>query len=226
MVGGGARGRSASRRRWSAHAGGRSPARCGLTWSRLRGARGSSARWRSLATFDPAAVLVGRSRSSPAALCSPSSCPERPSWWRWVGPARRRPGAALDDLVVAGRRHHLAGRRTRPRRRWPCGPAGRRPPVCRGVRRHRAGASEPWLPRSSCVDGDDRWTALALVVAAVVGLGVALFAVRDDLASLVRRGRCCDARRRRDRDRQHRVDARLRVVPVDGRRCRRRGRSG
>jgi hypothetical protein len=32
------------------------------------------------------------------------------------------------------------------------------------------------------VDGDDRWTALGLVVAAVVGLSVALFAVRDTWA--------------------------------------------
>jgi hypothetical protein len=37
------------------------------------------------------------------------------------------------------------------------------------------------LPALELVDGDDRWTALALVVAGLVGLAVSLFAVRDDL---------------------------------------------
>jgi hypothetical protein len=36
------------------------------------------------------------------------------------------------------------------------------------------------LPALELVDGDDRWTALALVVAGLVGLAVSLFAVRDD----------------------------------------------
>ena len=39
-------------------------------------------------------------------------------------------------------------------------------------------------PALELIDGDDRWTALALVVAALVGLAVSLFAVRDDLAHL------------------------------------------
>ena len=48
-----------------------------------------------------------------------------------------------------------------------------------------------------------------------------LFAVRDDLAHLGRRGRLRIARHRRVGDRQLRVDARLRVVGVDHRRSRR-----
>jgi hypothetical protein len=40
------------------------------------------------------------------------------------------------------------------------------------------------LPALELVDGDDRWTALALVIAGLVGLAASLFAVRDDLTHL------------------------------------------
>jgi hypothetical protein len=40
------------------------------------------------------------------------------------------------------------------------------------------------LPALELVDGDDRWTALALVAASLVGLAASLFAVRDDLTHI------------------------------------------
>ena len=103
-------------------------------------------------------------------------------WWRWVGPVVVAlaplatlsswpaaviiwPVAGLVLAVVAARTHDVA------------------------LRCAAAFAAAGWglgtvAPALELIDGDDRWTALALVVAALVGLAVSLFAVRDDLAHL------------------------------------------
>ena len=136
--------------------------------------------WAVLATFDPAAGLLGGSLVAGGALFAvvlPST-----SWWRWVGPAVVTlapistisswpaaiivwPAAGLVLAAIAMRTGNVL------------------------VRCAAAFAATAWglgtvAPALELLDGNDRWTALALVVAAVVGLGVALFAVRDDMASL------------------------------------------
>jgi len=136
--------------------------------------------WSVLATFDPAAVLLGGALVAGGALLAlvlPGSM-----WWRWAGPAVVAlaplstlsswpaaviiwPVAALVLAVVAARTQDVVLR---------CAAAF----VAAGW---GLGAVAPAL---ELIDGDDRWTALALVVAALVGLGVALFAVRDDLTHL------------------------------------------
>ncbi len=136
--------------------------------------------WAVLATFDPAAVLVGGSLVAGGALLAlvlPGSM-----WWRWVGPVIVAlaplstlsswpaaviiwPVAGLVLAVVAARTHDVA------------------------LRCAAAFAATGWglgtvAPALELIDGDDRWTALALLVAALVGLAVSLFAVRDELAHL------------------------------------------
>ena len=136
--------------------------------------------WAVLATFDPAAVVLGGSLVAGGALLAlvlPGSM-----WWRWVGPAvvALAPLATLSSwpaaviiwpvagmllAVIAARTHDVA------------------------LRCAAAFAAAGWglgtvVPALELIDGDDRWTALALVVAALVGLAVSLFAVRDDLAHL------------------------------------------
>ncbi len=133
--------------------------------------------WAVLATFDPTAVLLGGSLVAGGALLAlilPSS-----TWWRWVGPVVVAlaplstvsswpaaviiwPVAGLVLAVVAARTHDIA------------------------LRFASALAAAVWglgvvAPALELIDGDDRWTALALVVAALVGSAVSLFAVRDDL---------------------------------------------
>ncbi len=136
--------------------------------------------WAVLATFEPAAVLLGGSLVAGGALLAlvlPGS-----TWWRWVGPVVVAlaplstlsswpaaviiwPVAGLALAVVAVRTKDFVLR---------CAAAF----VAAGW---GLGAVGPAL---ELIDGDDRWTALALVVAALVGLAVALFAVRDDRAHL------------------------------------------
>jgi hypothetical protein len=136
--------------------------------------------WAVLATFDPAAVLLGGSFVAGGALLTlvlPVSM-----WWRWVGPVVVAlaplstlsswpaaviiwPVAGMVLAVAAARTHDVALR---------CGAAF----VAAGW---GLGTVAPAL---ELIDGDDRWTALALLLAALVGLAVALFAVRDDLAHL------------------------------------------
>ena len=136
--------------------------------------------WAVLATFDPAAVLLGGSLVAGGALLAlvlPGSV-----WWRWVGPVVVAlaplstlsswpaaviiwPVAGLALAVVAARTKDVVLR---------CAAAF----VAAGW---GLGAVAPAL---ELIDGDDRWTALALVLAALVGLAVALIAVRDDLAHL------------------------------------------
>ena len=132
-------------------------------------------------------------------------------------PGCRGPGAALDDLVVAGRGHRLAGRWARPRRR---GRTDRAPCSFRGLRRHRLGArhggARARAPRRrQPLDGPRPR-----------GRGAGRrrrrrFAVRDDsghasVAAAARHSALGSPRQRR-------VDARLRRVDMD--RCR-RGRGG
>ena len=132
--------------------------------------------WAVLATFDPAAVVLGGSLVAGGALLAlvlPGSMS-----WRWVGPAvvALAPLATMSSwpaaviiwpvvglvlAVVAVRTHDVA------------------------LRFASALAAVGWglgavAPALELIDGDDRWTALALVVAALVGLAVSLFAVRDD----------------------------------------------
>ena len=136
--------------------------------------------WSVLATFDPTAVLLGGSLVAGGALLALVLPDEL--WWRWVGPAV----VALAPLTTLSS--------------WPAAViiwpvAG----VALAVVALRTGdvflrcaaafVATVWglgtvAPALELIDSDDRWTALALVVAAVVGLAVALFAVRDDLAGL------------------------------------------
>ncbi|MGA9103333.1 SCO7613 C-terminal domain-containing membrane protein [Aeromicrobium sp.] len=135
--------------------------------------------WAVLATFDPAAVLLGVALVAGGALLAvlPGS-----TWWRLVGPAVVAlaplstlsswpaaviiwPAAALVLAVIAMQTQAVALR---------CAAAF----VAAGWGLGTVG------PALELIDGDDRWTALALVVAALVGLAVSLFAVRDDLAHL------------------------------------------
>ncbi len=136
--------------------------------------------WSVLATFDPAAVLLGGSLVAGGALLAlvlPDSL-----WWRWVGPAvvALAPLSTLSSWPasviiwpVAGVVLAAVALRT--------GDVILRCATSFAATAWGLGAVAPAL---ELIDGDDRWTAFALVVAAVVGLGVALFAVRDDLASL------------------------------------------
>ena len=136
--------------------------------------------WSVLATFDPAAALLGGALVAGGALFAvvlPGS-----TLWRWVGPAMVAlaplstlsswpaaviiwPLAALVLAVVAARTHAVM------------------------LRSASAFVAAGWglgavAPALELIDGDDRWTALALVVAALVGLAVALFAVGADPAHL------------------------------------------
>ena len=135
----------------------------------------------SMATFDPTAVLVGVALVVGGALLA-VVLPGESVVWRWVGPALV--GLAPLSTISSWPAAVIV---------WPI--AG----VVLVVVAMRAGnvilrcaaafVATLWglgtmAPALELLDGDDRWTALALVVAAVVGLGVALFAVRHDLASL------------------------------------------
>jgi hypothetical protein len=136
--------------------------------------------WAVLATFDPAALLLGGSLVAGGALLAlvlPGS-----TWWRWVGPTVVAlaplstlsswpaaviiwPVVGLVLAIVAARTGDVA------------------------LRCAAAFAAAGWglgtvVPAFELVDGDDRWTALALVVAALVGLTVSLFALREDMAHL------------------------------------------
>ena len=153
--------------------------------------------WAVLATFDPAAALLGVALVAGGALLAvlPGS-----TWWRLVGPAVVAlapistmsswpaaviiwPAAALVLAVIA----------CRPRRRAPV----RRSLRCAGW---GLGTVAPAL---ELIDGDDRWTALGLVVAGSRRLGgLAVFAMRDDWRHLGRRDRLRIARHRRHRYRQ------------------------
>jgi hypothetical protein len=136
--------------------------------------------WSVLATFDPTAVLLGGSLVAGGALLAlvlPGSL-----WWRWVGPAvvALAPLSTLSSWPAAVIIWPVAGLVL-------VAVALRTGDVF--VRSGAAFAATAWglgavAPVLELIDGDDRWTGLALVVAAVAGLGVALFAVRDDLAGL------------------------------------------
>ena len=132
------------------------------------------------ATFDLPAASIGGAVVAGGALLAVVLA--KPVGWRWVGPAVVAlaplatisswpatvivwPAAALVLAVVAVRTEDVI------------------------LRAGGAFAAVGWglgtvAPALELIDGDDRWTALALVVAGLVGLAVALFAVRDDLAHL------------------------------------------
>jgi hypothetical protein len=136
--------------------------------------------WSVLATFDPAAVLLGGALVAGGALLAlvlPSSL-----WWSGVGPAvvALAPLSTLSSWPAAVIIWPIAGLVL-------AAVTVRTADVI--VRCAAAFAATAWglgavAPALELIDGDDRWTALALVVAAVAGLGVALFAVRDDVAGL------------------------------------------
>jgi hypothetical protein len=131
--------------------------------------------WVVLATFDPAAVILGASLVAGGALLAlvlPGS-----TWWRWVGPAVVAlaplatlsswpaaviiwPVAALVLAVVAARTTDVVGRAA------------------------TAAVATGWglgtvVPALELLDGDARWTALGLVGAGLVGVTIAVFTVRD-----------------------------------------------
>lgn len=136
--------------------------------------------WSVLATFDPAAVLLGGALVAGGALLAvvlPGS-----TWWRWVGPAV----VALAPLTTLSSWPAAVVI-------WPVAGVVLATVALRTgdvfLRCAAAFVATAWglgtvAPALELIDGDDRWTALALVVAALVGLGLTLFAVRDDLASL------------------------------------------
>lgn len=136
--------------------------------------------WSVLATFNPTAALLGGSLVAGGALLAlvlPGSL-----WWRWVGPAvvALAPLSTLSSWPASVIIWPVAGLVL-------VAVALRTGDVI--VRCAAAFSASSWgfgavAPALELIDGDDRWTGLSLVVAAVAGLGVALFAVRDDLASL------------------------------------------
>lgn len=134
-----------------------------------------------LATFDPTALIVGVALVAGGALLAVVLAGE-PVGWRWVGPAvvALAPLTTLSSWPAAVIIWPVAGVAL-------AAVALRTGSVF--LRCAAAFAATAWslgtvAPALELIDGDDRWTALALVVAAVVGLAVALFAVRDDWASI------------------------------------------
>jgi hypothetical protein len=135
----------------------------------------------ALTTVDVPAASIGVSLVAGGALLSVVLA-DKAVGWRWVGPAVVAlgpestisswpaavivwPAAGLVLAVVALRTGNIL------------------------LRCAAAFAATAWglgtvAPALELLDGDDRWTALALVVAALVGLTVALFAIRDGLTSL------------------------------------------
>ncbi len=132
------------------------------------------------ATFDLPAASIGGALVAGGALLAVVLA--KPVGWRWAGPAVVAlapfatisswpaaviiwPAAGLALAVVAIRTENVI------------------------LRPAAAFVAAAWglgtvLPAMELIDGDDRWTSLAVVVAGLVGLAVALFAVRDDLAHL------------------------------------------
>ncbi len=132
----------------------------------------------AVATVDIPAVAIGGALVAGGAVLSAAPA-GLPAGWRWVGPA----------LVALAPLSTLAS--------WPAAvivwPAAG---IVLAAVALRAGdvalrcaaafAAAGWglgtvLPALELLDGDDRWTALALVVAGLVGLAASLFTVRDDL---------------------------------------------
>ena len=133
------------------------------------------------ATVDLPAVAIGGALVAGGAILSAAPA-GTPAGWHWVGPAvvALAPVSTLSSWPAAVIVWPAAG--------LVLGLVALRTSDV-ALRCAAAFAATGWglgtaLPALELVDGDDRWTALALVVAALVGLAVSLFAVRDVLAHL------------------------------------------
>jgi len=131
--------------------------------------------WASLATFDLSAVAVGGDLVAGGALLTVIAS-QRHAAWQWVGPVvvAAAPIATISSWPASVVVWPVAGTvlamiAVRTRETW--------------LRIGAAFLATGWglgaaAPALELLDGDDRWTALALVAAGLVGLAVSVLAVR------------------------------------------------